>query len=189
MSSNEEKFFRIKASSELSYDGCYYEGDSPDVAQKLEVEQYDDPIEMMRAMLKDGEWRYEQLLEEMGYIKKTKLDRTQKLGLEAQYAIIRRNTQHTHSDRFKIVDLTDQFFAHVFSCYDTKEVFELYQKVKMSTLKKVHPEAWKAYQDQKKKVVEAGAKRKVAAAKSKVTKKKKELEKARKLIAEEENNE
>lgn len=182
--SSEEKFFRIKASSELDYDGCYYEGDSPSVEQKLEVEQYNDPVEMMRAMLKEAGWRYEDLLEEMGYVKKTKLDKTQKLGLEAEYAVIRRHTTNSYSDRFKIVDLSDRFFPNVFSCYDTKEVFELYQKVKMSTLKKVHPKAWKAYQDQKQKVTELNKKRKVAAAKAKVTRKRKEIEKAKKLLEE-----
>lgn len=182
--SSEEKFFRIKADSNLDYGGCYYEGDSPSVEQKLDVEQYDNPVDMMRAMLKDGEWRFEALLEELGYIKKTKLDKTQKIDLEAQYVVMRRNTQHTYSDKFKMVDLTDPHFAHVFRCYDTKEVFELYQKVKMSTLKKVHPEAYKAYQDQKKKVAETNKKRKTAAAKAKVTRKRKEIEKAKKLLEE-----
>ena len=182
--SSEEKFFRVKASSDLDYGGCYYEGDSPSVEQKLEVEQYDDPIEMMRVMLKEQQWRFEELLEEVGYVKQEKLDKTQKLGLEAQHVIIRRHVTNSYSERFKIVDLTDRFFPSVFNCYDTKEVFELYQKVKMSDLKKVHPEAYKAYQDQKKKVAAANKKRKAAAVKAKATRKRKEIEKAKKLLEE-----
>lgn len=182
--SNEEKFFRIKASSKLDYGGCYYEGDTPSVEQKLEVEQYNDPVEMMRVMLKEAGWRYEALLDEMGYVKKSKLDKTQKLGLEAEYVVLRRKTTHTYADKFKMVDIDDPHLAHVFNCYDDKEVFELYQKVKMLTLKKVHPEAYKAYQDMKKKVVKANEKRKVVAVKAKITRKRNDIKKAKKLLEE-----
>ena len=181
---SEEKFFRIKADSDLSYDGCYYEGDSPSVEQKLEVTQYDDPVEMMRAMLKDGAWRYEQLLEEMGYVKKSKLDKTQKLGLEAKYALIRYNTKDSYSSRFKFVDVDDSLFASQFSCYDLGETFELYQKVRMSDLKKAHPVAYAEYQKMKKKVAADKVKRKATAIKAAATRKRKEIAKAKKLLEE-----
>jgi len=180
---SEEKFIHIKADSEVDYGGCYYEGDTPGVEQSLAVTQYDDPALLLRALIPHTT-RFDTLLEELGYIKKTKLDKTQKLNLEAQYAVIRRKTTHAYSDKFKIVDITDLLFAREFSCYDKGDVFELYQKVKMSDLKKVHPEGYAAYQNMKTKVTADNKRRATARVKAAATKKKKAIEQAKKLLEE-----
>lgn len=111
---NEERFFRIVATSKLDYSDCYDGGDTPSTESSLEVTNYDNPEDLLRALLSGDSWRYESLLEELGFIKKSSLTKKQQLELDAQLVLIRRETERSYADKIKVIDIEDVSLPYAF---------------------------------------------------------------------------
>jgi hypothetical protein len=139
-------------------------------------------VELLKDLLRRC-YDTDDILEELGLVRKRDLSAKEKTALDNKYALIRFDTTYSYAPKIEVVDVTN-LKPSDFSCYDTKQAFELYQKVRITALRQINPEAYKAYQTAKKKATEQKKKAAARAKKARETKKKRAVQKAKELLKE-----
>ena len=159
-------------------DGCYCDDDNVEsqlITKEMDPEQY---LESIKPKLNEMGWYKMDEIEEQF---RNKIDKNSNVELDKEYFFIPHNGYSYSSEEIDFSKKINDFLLYQLANYKG----DLYQKIKISSIKDINPEVYKMIVKKRKSDRAIATKKAIAAKKRAATKKKKEIEKAKKLLQQE----